>query len=64
MWNSRHDNTTASNLVISGELLFDEAREGDDITDMLKKFWETSSIRIIEYIDPISQMPFSVKQNE
>lgn len=31
---------------------------------MLKKFWETDSIGIIENIDPISQMPYSVKQNE
>ena len=62
--NTRHDNTTASNLVISGEPFFDEAREGDEITDMLKKFWETDSIGIIENIDPTSQMPFSVKRNE
>ena len=62
--NTRHDNTTPSNLVISGEPFFDEAREGDEITDMLKKFWETDSIGIIENIDPISQIPFSVKQNE
>ena len=35
-----------------------------DITDMLKKFWETDSIGIIENKDPISQMPFSVKRDE
>ncbi|XP_068723357.1 uncharacterized protein [Montipora capricornis] len=64
MRNTGHDNTTASNLVISGELFFDDAKEGDEITDMLKKFWETDSIGIIEHIDPISQVPFSVKRNE
>ena len=52
MRNSRQDNITASNLVISGELFFDEAREGDEITDMLKKFWETDSIRIIYNYPP------------
>ena len=31
---------------------------------MLKKFWETDRIGIIENIDPITQMPFSVKRNE
>ena len=61
MQNTRHNNTTASHHVISGEPFFEEAREGDEITDMLKKFWETNNIGLI---DLISQMPFSVKRNE
>lgn len=54
MRNIWYDNIIVLNFVIFGELFFDEAKEGDEIIDMLKKFWEIDSIGIIENIDSIS----------
>ncbi|PFX29435.1 Exonuclease [Stylophora pistillata] len=37
-----------SNLIISGKPLLNETNEADEITDMLKRFWDVESLRIVD----------------
>lgn len=37
------------NLVILGEIFFNEYRESDEMVDMLKRFWEVESLGIVDF---------------
>lgn len=53
-----------SNLIISGNPLLNEANEADKITNMLKMFWETKSIRITDDIESANHLSFKAKRNK
>ena len=53
-----------SNLIISGKPLGNEANEADEITNMLKMFWETESIEITDDIESANHLAFKAKRNK
>ena len=58
------ETNVVSNLIISGEDFLNETNETDEIKNMLKTFWETESIGIVDDINPEGQLPTKVKRNE
>ena len=61
---SPYEANVVSNLIISGEALLNETNETDEIKNMLKTFWETESIGIVDDINPESQLATKVKRND
>ena len=60
-----HENSNVVwNLIISGEPLLNEANEVDEITNMLKLFWETESIGITDDIESATPLPIEAKRKE
>ena len=53
-----------SHLIISSKPLPNEANEADEITNMLKMYWETESIGITDDIESANHLPFQAKRNE
>lgn len=53
-----------SHLTISGKPLPNEANEADEITNMLKMYWETEGIGITDEIESANYLPFKAKRNE
>ena len=51
-------------MIISGEAFLNETNETDEIKNMLKTFWETESIGIVDGINPEGQVLTKVKRNE
>lgn len=52
---SPYEETVVSNLIISSEVFLNETNETVKIKNMLKTFWETESIGIVEDSTPESQ---------
>ena len=46
--NSQNGTNVISNLVISGENFTNGARESDEMSDMLKRFWDVESLGIVD----------------
>ncbi|XP_022778398.1 uncharacterized protein LOC111319952, partial [Stylophora pistillata] len=53
-----------SNLVICAKPLLNETNEADEITNMLKMFWETESIGITDDIESATHLTLKAKRNE
>ena len=45
---SHSETNVVSNLVISGETMSSEARENNEMVEMLKRFWEVESLGIVD----------------
>ena len=54
------EETVVSNLIISSEVFLNETNETVKIKNMLKTFWETESIGIVEDSTPESQLATKV----
>ena len=61
---SLYETNVVSNLIISGEAFLSKTNETDDINNMLKTFWETESIGIVDGIAPESQLPTKFSQTK
>ena len=61
---SPYEENVVSNLIISGEAFLNETNETDEIKNILKTFWETESIGIVDGITPESQLPTKIKRND
>ena len=58
------NSNVVSNLVISGEPVLNEANQVDEITNLLKQFWETESIGIKGDLNSANHSPIEAKRNE
>ena len=62
---STNESNVVSNLIISGEPSLNEANNNDEIVSMLKTFWETDSVGIVDDSTIKRQVPdITVKQND
>ena len=52
------------NLIISGNPLLNKVNEADEITNMLKMFWETESIGITDDIESANHLSLKAKRNK
>ena len=55
------NSNVVSNLVISGEPVLNEANQVDEITNLLKQFWETKSIGIKGDLNSANHSPIEAK---
>ena len=58
------NSNVVSNLVISGEPVLNEVNQVDEITNLLKQFWETESIGIKGDLNSANHSPIEAKRNE